>query len=408
MKIMKRAFVLPVVLVLLLVLSMLGLYLNRTAAREYVFTYRSADHLRALYLAQGVIQATLAQVEKHMNLELRPFFASDKAAKGMISKWTDLDQEFGTAVNDLTDSLNQSDGSNIIDEGEFKVAKLDASLSESRLLNDQGTGYGDRTRRLSITATIEYQGAGSLSKSLSFQKKITQCFDVKVADVRPAGNQYVLMVSKVRNPQAEFNDRGGHLFVSFRDKLGESLGISIGQPALIDLYGEYFQHDDWERFRKQKEYDLHSGDTNSPHSLIPGWAEKNDPGPITPKGNFVADNEPWHSKPTDLKQPGRSTLNRFDCAKPDMSEKKFGGSVPHSKGCQNGKSLLDTGGGINLEGTGSDCNAPGIDFLPLKHPLTESKLFFNCGLQSGRTHLFYENCRIPSPIFGEVRKKWQA
>ncbi|MDD2716470.1 MAG: hypothetical protein PHW04_11330 [Candidatus Wallbacteria bacterium] len=395
----RSGIVLPVVLVLLLVLCMLGLFMNKSAQHEYRFTYRSTDHLRAIYIAQAAIQATLAHIEEKMNVDqtMRKAFVED-ASGVIVNSLADLETLYQKAVTDLDTDLNSIDGANKLDVGHYTVSKLTATLSSSTIVNGQNTKYGDRIKRLTIYAMVNYRGAGTNKQAPAFDKEVTQCFDCKIADIRPVGNKYVLMVKQ--SGAADY-DKGDHFWVKYQDDKGKSEGISIGGKPEIHLFTQYYIHSEWDTARKNQECDFFTGsasDSNSPKSLIPGWQAGDTP--VVDKGKYVADNEPWTEQ---LKQPNTYTLSDCDKACQSSSPKKPS-SGPHEVGST--LTLLDTGSGYGVE-QGSECG-PGIKYEQNKHPLSSNKYYFNLGLKDGRTHLFYKFCTDPCPILGDVYKVWEV
>ncbi|MDD2716468.1 MAG: hypothetical protein PHW04_11320 [Candidatus Wallbacteria bacterium] len=396
----KTGIVLPLVLVLLLVLCMLGLFMNKSAQHEYRFTYRSTDHLRALYIAQGAIQATLANLLQEMNRagNIRNNFVSDGATANFLN-YNQLDGTYKAAIDSLGGDLNKSDAG-VIDETRYDPPDINTTLSESTVVNGQGTFCGDRIKRLTITATVVFHGSGVKKQAPPFTKIITQCFDCKIADIRPVGNKYVLMVKE--SGKADF-DKGDHFFVKYQDNNGQSLGISIGGKPEIHLYKQYFTHMGWEAVRNNADSDLFKGspqDSNSPKSLIPGWQA--DAGSISPdpSSNYVADNEGWDDQ---LQQPGTYPLSMCQNAQ-QASSPQTGAGGPHIVGGQP-NCVLDTGAGYGVEP--AFCG-PGIEWKDNKHKLSGNKFYFNFGLDDGRSHLFYHNCSEPCTIHGDVWKVWEV
>ncbi|MDD2717874.1 MAG: hypothetical protein PHW04_18455 [Candidatus Wallbacteria bacterium] len=439
----KKGIALPLVLVLLLVLSMLGIYLNKSAQHELSFTFRSADHLRAGYIADAAIQAALAQIEENMNRDglIREAMVRDEATVKLLT-FNDLKEPYKSALSGLVDDMNNNDsGKNLIDTCCFEI-KIEAAVSESlKLHKDLSDKFGDRTKRLTINARVTFKGTGSKLKLNPFVKDVTQCFGVKISDVRPVGNRYVMMVAGINDSKKDFNT-GDHFFVSNKPNIGDpSEGISIGgKEALVNLFPLYSGHEDWADGIKQKTSDLLSdkSKTNSPASLIPGWDESMDQA-FKPEDtdNFVADNEPWEAKNIlSLAGNGASqeknhaaeliSLTGAEESKGAPSCRKGGGQV-HEKSQE--KILLnacepgETKGGHKVEEhsepimSGSNGSHPAsgncgdeITFASFQHPLKKvnNGPFFNSGLDTGRTHLFYENCSVPCRIFGDVKKVWRV
>ncbi|MDD2716471.1 MAG: hypothetical protein PHW04_11335 [Candidatus Wallbacteria bacterium] len=450
----KKGIVLPLILVLLLVLCMLGLFMNKSAQYEYGFTFRSTDHLRALYLADAAIQATLAQIKEDMNKAGTVRDAMVGIGSGPVIKDTDLRPPYSIALSALEGTMNDNDGTNMIDTCRIVKIETDAKVSDSLLLHqnlftDPKKFFGDRTRRLIITAQITFSGAGNQKQEKrSFKKIVHQSFDVKVADVRPVGNRYVLMVAKIDDSKKDFNT-GNHFWVKNKSDTGaESVGISIAdKEAVVDLFPLYSGHEDWEKYKSDVKYDIfnNANDANSPKSLIPGWDDPMDDA-FKPedKDAFVADNEPWEvnnklsmakksnilkelsgaaeskGKPADhsavanpvhLKSKEGVLLNASETGGAPIIPIPFPVPFPVPLISDKGGHLLEeesdpTGISYLL---GGNCGFQ-IEFAALVHPLKKVNdgPFFNSGLDTGRTHLFYENCSVPCPIFGDVKKNWKV
>ncbi|MDD5091908.1 MAG: hypothetical protein PHQ23_13455 [Candidatus Wallbacteria bacterium] len=411
----KKGLFLPLVLILLVVLTILGIFMNKSAQHEYRYTYRSSDHQRALYVAQATSQAALSYIRENMNQPgpIRKAFVNDAATAGLLKGLASIG-EYGAAVKNLVNSLNSSESGAIIDRCKF-ASDFTVSLSASTRVNDQGTAYGDRIKRVIITVSVDWTGASSNLRygagASTFEKKITHCFDAKIADVRPVGNRYVMMVANIKG-QDDFNGSdnagalGEHFWVKYNEQK-ESLGISInGGKSVIDLFGRYYKNKIWDKVRIDEHYDLHANQSNSMASLIPGWAAGNNFGPLSPSpgGSKVADNEPWSDM---WDKPGSTVdLGELERAIPGQSKAGTDGGGPHSEGnpyhC-----ILDRGAGANLESNPQD-HGQGIDWKDVTHELSGNKFFNNSGRDEGRTHLFYENCSEPCPIYGDVWKRWQA
>lgn len=386
----KKAFVLPVILIILVVMALMAIALNLVSTHEYRFTYRSSDHLKALYIAKAVVEACIAQIKQDANKKgsLRKALIGDNGGKLNFN----LSGDFKSAVDNLVNRLNQKDSDVKLGKAGFEY-EYELFHSKANIVNNI-----DKIKTLTVKVIITYKGVGQGGK-FKFKKIIWQSFDIKIADVRPVGNKYVFMIAKAG--ENDFN-KGDHLWISNTDldthQHGD--GISIGgNKIIIDLGSKpYFRHNDWKRASRDPKYDLNREDPNSIHSLIPGW---NTLGPISPNGPKVADNEPWSNR---FSSPSTIPLSMLEGASTGKSSPSFSDSGPHSKG---GRGLLKTGGGTNLESMGQPCG-PGIRFKQFKHPLSGNTNFYNTGLSTGKTHLFYRNCSVVCSIYGNVYKRWQV
>ncbi|MDD5091906.1 MAG: hypothetical protein PHQ23_13445, partial [Candidatus Wallbacteria bacterium] len=110
----NKGIFLPLVLILLVVLAILGVFMNKSAMHEYRYTYRSADHQRALYVAQGAIQSMLGNIKEEMNKDsdIRKVFVTDAATKDFVKN---LGADYQQAIKEMEDSLNASENSAVTD-----------------------------------------------------------------------------------------------------------------------------------------------------------------------------------------------------------------------------------------------------------------------------------------------------
>ncbi|MDD5091909.1 MAG: hypothetical protein PHQ23_13460 [Candidatus Wallbacteria bacterium] len=415
----KQGIFLPLVLILLVVLLILGLFMNRSAQHEFRFAYRSADHLRATYVCQALIHTALAHIKENMNKpgDLRKAFVSDDKTSFPLF-FVNLDAEYIAAFTAMQLKLNEKENNSVIDPCKIGlIPKLEVYLSESTKVNSQGTAYGDRIKRLIIKATIKYTSAGGTVRYAggpgSFDKTMVQCFDVKVADVRPVGNRYVMMVAESQTE--DYNDGSNHFRVSSKDhdKNVNSDGISINGDTEIKLYPQYFKHEEWKDAQKDEYADLATSgnDPNSDKSLPPGWDCKTSDidkanGVSLSISNWVPDNEPHTNYIT---KPGMTcALTDLETTQPGNKRNQVGPD-PHGK---HDFSLISTGGGNFVEfpdacGPNGNCSV-GITPFPFIHSESKTENFFNTGYPEKTTHLFWKNCSVPCPIFGQVKKRWNV
>jgi hypothetical protein len=111
--------------------------MNRSAMHEYRFTYRSGDHIKALYIARAVINACLSQIKEEANKkgDIRKAFIKDGGGELSFT----LSGKYKDAVDSLKKALNEKD--NNAHRGILQISDTAGGFATSNYGTTLAIGY---------------------------------------------------------------------------------------------------------------------------------------------------------------------------------------------------------------------------------------------------------------------------
>lgn len=344
----SRAIALPLVLVLLSVLALMAIAINFMSVSGYRMGNRSSDHLKAMLLAESLIAEAEAEIRHKLNNEY--FGAIQGGSEGDLT----LECSDGPLTRTLRADIVQEDTTGVTGTVLASYFDIDDLKVEARVWGNASLPGADFMRMITISATASVNG---------FIKQLHATYDIKVVDVRPVANEYIMHVGHAG--ANDFNE--GHLLVV---KDTGSKGISIDGSTTINLHRDYIYEDDWENWGDRECRDLYQGDKDSSKSLIPGGGSYN--------------SEPYTNRPYTRSNLGDSGI----------------------------LSALQSGRARNLL---TNSPAPGLPFEIDTGCSDTARLwsdphphYFNSGFRASQstTSLFGYGVKNPTTIHGNVKKRW--